>query len=326
MKILTDYQIIPQQCPLWEKQTDYIDYIPFWGSGFAFAKNHAVKALRVFWRRKDYNLIITGDFRGSLIYTLLQWIFPWNKRPQLMLDFMLDEEKPGPVWKLKRAIQKRILRRVDQILIFSRTELTDYVKILGIPQEKFKFIYYHTNITQPRKVTEHEGYVFAAGNAGRDYKTVLEALEGTDIPLVIVTSPHRMEGLKIPSSVKVFYDIPYANYLDLLTKAQIVIVPLKNRVRSVGMVVMMEGMALGKPVITTVASSVQEYIRDGENGFLVGVGDAKTLRERIEYLRANQSQADRIGSRALKDIMENWTFEHYVTNVLNIAKEMVESS
>lgn len=324
MRIITDYQIIKSQTPLWEKNTEYIDYIPFWGSKYAFAKSHIVRTLRVFWRRRHYDLVITGDFRGSMLYAFLQCIFTWHKRPQLMLDFMLDERKPGLIWCMKRGIQKCILRKVDCILIFSRNELEDYSKLLKIPKEKFKFLYYHTNITDPHMINEHKGYVFAAGKAGRDYATLLKALEGTDIPLVIVTTPERMRGLTPPPTVKVFYNISYDKYLSLLTDAQVVVVPLKSRVRSVGMVVMLEGMAYGKPVITTMASSNQEYIKDGENGFLVEVEDADTLRERILYLRANPSEACKIGERGLEDVKNNWLFEHYVRNVLDIAKEMVE--
>ncbi len=325
MKILTDYQIIKSQCPRWEEQTQNIDYLPFWGSGYAFAKYYWVKAIRLFWRRSNYDLVITGDFRGGQVYAFLQWLFPRQRRPQLMLDFMLDEEKPCFFWRLKRAVQRRILAGVDCILVFSRNELADYVQLLGIPKERFHFLYYHTNIIQPRRIAGHEGYVFAAGNAGRDYATLLKALEGTGIPLIIVTSPKRMKGLPPPAGVKIFYDIAYLDYLDLLAKAQVVVVPLKSRLRSVGMVVMLEGMALGKPVVVTRASSNQEYIRQGENGFLVEVGDAAALREKIICLRENPAEAEKIGRQALDDINNYWTFEHYVGSVLEIAKEMVES-
>jgi len=110
-----------------------------------------------------------------------------------------------------------------------------------------------------------------------------------------------------------------------LAKAQVVVVPLKTRLRSVWMVVMLEGMALGKPVVVTRASSNQEYIRQGENGFLVKVGDAAALREKILYLIENPAAAQEIGRQALEDVNNHWTFEHYVSSVLEVAKQMVEN-
>ncbi|MBI5788363.1 MAG: glycosyltransferase family 4 protein [Candidatus Schekmanbacteria bacterium] len=324
MKILTDYLITENQCPLWEENTQNIDDIPFWGDKYAFSQHHWMKTLRLFWQRKDYDLIITGHFRGSLLYAWLQWIFPWHKRPQLMLDFMLDEKQPSLIWQIKRQIQKRLLQKVDRILIFSRQELEEYSRLLDIPQNKFQFVYYHTNIIEPHLVSRHGGYIFAAGNAGRDYATLLKALEGTDIPTIIVTSPANLAGLKTPPSVKVFYNIPYDKYLELLNNARIVVVPLHKRVRSVGMVVMMEGMALGKPVVVSCACSLKEYIEDGKNGFMVEVNDATALREKIFYLLDNPQEAARIGTQALEDIKNRWTFNHYVSEVLKIAREMVD--
>lgn len=52
---------------------------------------------------------------------------------------------------------------------------------------------------------------------------------------------------------------------------------------------LMEAMALGVPCISTDVSGVRDIIEDGENGFIVPVGDKNALVEKIEILIASDS-------------------------------------
>lgn len=47
----------------------------------------------------------------------------------------------------------------------------------------------------------------------------------------------------------------------------------------------MEALACGVPVIVTEDTGMKEYVREGENGFVVPTGSAEALHERMEHLR-----------------------------------------
>jgi glycosyltransferase involved in cell wall biosynthesis len=47
----------------------------------------------------------------------------------------------------------------------------------------------------------------------------------------------------------------------------------------------MEALACGVPVVATADTGMKEYIRDGENGYVVPTGKAKPIRQRLEALR-----------------------------------------
>lgn len=61
-----------------------------------------------------------------------------------------------------------------------------------------------------------------------------------------------------------------------------------------------ESMSAGIPAVGTDSGGVAEVIRHGENGFLVPVGDAEKLAERMEELLANAEKRKTFGAHAKK--------------------------
>lgn len=69
-----------------------------------------------------------------------------------------------------------------------------------------------------------------------------------------------------------------------------------------------EAMACGVvPIITD--TSAREYIIDGENGFLVPIGDYRQMAEKIRYLDEHREQLPIMGEKAHKAILENCSEE-----------------
>lgn len=66
-----------------------------------------------------------------------------------------------------------------------------------------------------------------------------------------------------------------------------------------GMVVF-EAMAQGLTVITTEAAGVSEFIKDGENGFLVPPADSETLRKRMLWCLSNPDKVFQMRKKALE--------------------------
>lgn len=75
---------------------------------------------------------------------------------------------------------------------------------------------------------------------------------------------------------------------------------------------LIEYMACGVPPVCTRVGGNSELIVDGENGFLVEVGDAPTLATRITMLLKDRSLAQSLGSRA-RETVEKLTAERMVS-------------
>lgn len=70
-------------------------------------------------------------------------------------------------------------------------------------------------------------------------------------------------------------------------------------------VVIMEAMALGRPVITTQIAGIPELVRDGEEGWLVPAGDCRALvRAWSELLETDASRLDGMGAKARERVTE----------------------
>ena len=72
-----------------------------------------------------------------------------------------------------------------------------------------------------------------------------------DGKIPIVSDDYHLKGIDISANITVKKNIPYSEYLTLLENSRLVVVPLTKHVMSTGQVVILEAMALGKPVIAT---------------------------------------------------------------------------
>lgn len=70
-------------------------------------------------------------------------------------------------------------------------------------------------------------------------------------------------------------------------------------------VVIMEAMALQRPVLSTYVAGIPELVKPGENGWLVPAGNAEILKDAIfQVLHTDNSELDRLAKNARKKVLE----------------------
>jgi glycosyltransferase involved in cell wall biosynthesis len=68
-------------------------------------------------------------------------------------------------------------------------------------------------------------------------------------------------------------------------------------------VVIMEALALGRPVITTAIAGIPELVRDGANGWLVPAGSSSALSEAMrQVLAADTKELDKMGEAGAREV------------------------
>jgi len=72
---------------------------------------------------------------------------------------------------------------------------------------------------------------------------------------------------------------------------------------------MLEAAACGRPVVTTTAGSMKEFINDGKTGLLVEPNDPLKLSEAINSLIINNNLRNQIGQNARKAIVDRWAWD-----------------
>lgn len=81
---------------------------------------------------------------------------------------------------------------------------------------------------------------------------------------------------------------------------------------------MLESAACGKPVITTTACSMLEFLKNGFNGLLVKPQNSSTLAQAIKRLYVNPILAEKLGQQARKSIETNWRWQKKIKQVEKI--------
>lgn len=87
-----------------------------------------------------------------------------------------------------------------------------------------------------------------------------------------------------------------------------ILVHASSRPEPFGLVII-EGMACGKPVVATAAGGVTEIIEDNKNGVLVPCEDSRAIAKAVVGLMADREKAARIGAAGNKTVVEK--FSHH---------------
>lgn len=82
--------------------------------------------------------------------------------------------------------------------------------------------------------------------------------------------------------------------------------------------VILEAMALGKPVIASNVGGIPEIVKEGECGFLVDPKDAENLAKKIEELIRFPEATKKMGERGRAFVQGNFSNEKYIENYVDM--------
>ena len=264
------------------------------------------QALRLFMRRRKFDVVVTMGPRPSLVYGLVCVVLRIPSK-QILTEVFLDAARPDSVgWRFKTALFRFVARRALGILTNSSAEVGLIARRFGLPEDRLRFVPMHTTIAEPQAVAENDGSVLSIGRTLRDLDALVAAARRVAAPFVVVAGAADRLPEPLPANVRVLRDVPLAESHALLRRAAVVAIPLLPAERSTGQVVLFEAMALGKPVVATRAVGTADYVRDGENGLLVEPGDAGALANAVERLLRNPDVAKRLAAAALADCRARW--------------------
>lgn len=206
----------------------------------------------------------------------------------------------------------------------------DYaIRRLGIDQSKVDFIYDKVDHHFFSPVQEDPGnYILAVGQEQRDYKTLVQAVAGTDINVLIVKSSpwsYNHTHFKLTDNVTVLSNLAYLELRQLYAGARLVVVPLYNVDYAAGVNTVLEAMAMAKPVIVTQSLGISDYIIDSETGCYVPSQDVQVLRHSILNLWQSCKERDRLGTNARQAVETSMNLDIYIDKVIKIIQQSKNS-
>ena len=211
-------------------------------------------------------------------------------------------ELPGP---RGQRVMRASFPSVDRFYTFSTFEKELYTSTFDLDPDRVRmlpmgFDLRPTPPAGPGSITCDPPYVAAVGGEGRDYATLMEAMRRLpDIRLEVVARPRNVEGLAIPSNVRVHTDIPIEEAHRILRGAELTVLPLLHSEVPCGHVTMVTAMHMAKAQVVTRSRGVDDYVAHEVNALLASPGDPDDLASQIlrvwddDVLRAELAEAGR---------------------------------
>jgi glycosyltransferase involved in cell wall biosynthesis len=181
----------------------------------------------------------------------------------------------------------------------------------------------------PQRVKPASGarrQICAVGLERRDYETLLRAVDGLDVHVVIAAaSPwaKRAEGVAtrtIPANVAV-RKFTQHELRQLYADSCFMVMPLESVKFQAGVTAILECLAMGKTVICSRVPGQTDVVSEGDNGRYVPPGDPVILRAEIDRLLSEPEEAGRLGANGRKLVEDEMSLDLYVERLTGFLQE-----
>jgi len=281
---------------------------------------------------------------------VVHYHFPWPfmdlahfiarvKKPTVV-SYHSDIVRQKHLLRLYQPLKHRFLRSVDAIVAAS----PDYLEsspVLARYRDKTRVITYGLDQgtypqPDPALLAHWRARVgpkfFLFVGVLRYYKglhVLLEAVAGTDYPVVIVGAGPEEERLKAQARSLGLSNVIFAGAVDeadkvaLLTLCYALAFPSHLRSEAFG-ISLLEGAMYGRPMISCDIGSGTTYINiDGETGLVTPPADAQALRAAMRTLWDNPDMARRMGVRAGQRFQDVFTAEQMAQGYTALYREVM---
>jgi glycosyltransferase involved in cell wall biosynthesis len=257
-------------------------------------------------RRDEYDVIVSWNERITLSLMALQALSGQGKPHVAMMYWFSRPSVRLPMLAFAQSLHA--------IVTWSSAQRRYAIEHLGIAPEKIYLIKHFVDqlfwCPRGRGAGAACDTICSAGAEMRDYPTLLEALRGTDLPCHIATDHVRVDKLGFARRIRSdrFAGLASENVTigrkalvdlrDLYGRSRFVVVPLRATDTDNGVSVILEAMAMGKPVICSRTKGQVDVVEEGVTGLFIPVGDAKALRDAMLELWNDPARCRAMGQAA----------------------------
>jgi glycosyltransferase involved in cell wall biosynthesis len=137
---------------------------------------------------------------------------------------------------------------------------------------------------------------------------------------VVTTKEHARSLEPLPPNVAVETDLPFDEMRRRLERARVVALPVRENSYSGATTVLLQAMALGKPVVVTRTAAIAGGygLEDGVDVRLVAPGDARAFGAAAAELLADRQRAEALGAAARATVEAGPTWERYVDHLAEL--------
>jgi len=336
-------------CKKGHKKIKYGPHLTIYPTNSKYKINYFYDAYRIaqeiYWPDK-FNLVISEDPFGT---GLVAWLIKKRFKIPLLIHFHGDFWQ-NRYWLWERwfnpiflFLSKFLVDGADGIRVVS-SEIRDKLIKEGVDKQKIRVIPTPVNLEKFENFNEkkvknlrekHHPNRKVIINVGRkdpskDYKTLYKTIE------LVYNDYKKLAFWQIGSGIRIWEKIMADENLILTSTRKINQQELTNHYHASDIYVssschesfgkvLIEAMACGLPVVATATTGSQEIITDGEDGFLVPIGDSPALARKILYLLNNPAKAKKMGETGKKMVRKRFNQQKIIKRIIDFWQTLTSS-
>jgi glycosyltransferase involved in cell wall biosynthesis len=282
-------------------------------------------------RRAEYDAVVSWGEKLSLAMLMQQQLASVSK-PHIAMMYQFE--------KLNIRVPLSMFKKnLHAVVTWSSVQRRALIERIKFPSERVYLIRHYVDqvFYSPRQI--EEDMICAVGAEMRDYATLKEAVHGTGLRCHIAA-----DHVRIPGRIRLLRDwrIPIgeigaradANVTEgrmslielrkLYARSRFVVVPLLHSDTDNGVTVILEAMAMGKPVICSRTRGQVDVVQEGVTGLYVPVGDAAAMRAAILSLWNEPLRAQQMGRSARAYVEQHHTLEKFTATTRSAAEASLD--
>lgn len=302
---------------------------------FSFNLQQQINLLK---RSKEFDLIY-APFVGDIFLLALLKSVGLYKKPILGLG--LESHVPYKEQffkKLKQKIARYVyVNGIDSILYFNES-IYNKSNEYGNLKENHKFVDswgvdldFFDSFTKLQTEPPANDYIHSTGGTERDYKTLISAFNDIDFNLRITTKHtlHHSEVGEITPNINVDNSIkPGLHSVGLIRKeyynSLAVAIPLQKTgyTAPVGITVLLEALAMGKPILSTNNPLYPFNIEKEKVGFYIDHGDVEGWKQCVNYIIEHPDEVHEMGERGRYLCKKRYNYDLFSKDVISHLKKL----
>jgi glycosyltransferase involved in cell wall biosynthesis len=175
--------------------------------------------------------------------------------------------------------------------------------------------------------------ISTSGREMRDYGTLITAIRDLNVRCHIGAT--TMKGKKdrwiddverakpLPPHITVGLNEKISDIRTWYARSHFVVLPLFPCLQAIGSTVILEAMAMERPVICSRVDGQRDIIIEGKTGLFVPPEDPRALRDAIKYLWDNPQVAAAMGKEARKRVEQYFTLDNWIDRIKATVEEII---
>jgi len=226
--------------------------------------------------------------------------------------------------KFSKYYIKWVLSHVDNILFIGKGELEAYINNVGFQTEKCNYVPFAIDSQFWRqkkfKSKEIKNLLFVGNDRNRDYELLNNLCkDAKNYKITVITNNNNFKhgSLSTVNHLSGHWRLNYLSDKDMLneySKADLVLIPLKDSFQPSGQSVALQSLSVGTPVMMTQNKGFwdRELFQDMQNIIFQNSDNSKDWLEAIDSISDNETLLDLIATNGRKVIDQNHNLDNFV--------------